>query len=182
MTNGSSMLAIIFIGPPQALQILTSILNTRFSLCAGRPSVQHIPLRLLAVRSGSCPPSASASAVGFLTLPLLTGVTRSRYRLFGARLGYMEKLPTSFTDCSEAVQTDPYHFAVHPDTFQSSWLIEIVYRALFHQPPDLLLEFWSDLYASLIPPFQLSVVHIRALEKIGWFGQHSKACTVSACR
>lgn len=34
MTDGSSMHAIILTAPPQRLQIVTSILNTRLSLCA----------------------------------------------------------------------------------------------------------------------------------------------------
>lgn len=46
-------------------------------LCLYALRVQHIPLRLLAFRPGSCRSSTSAAAVVFLTLPPLTGVTRS---------------------------------------------------------------------------------------------------------
>ncbi|MDB3936447.1 hypothetical protein N9383_07025 [Granulosicoccus sp.] len=85
---------IIFIAAPHALQTLTSIpapegikaapLNTRLSLFAGRPSVQHKPLRLPALGFGSSRPSAFTSALAGSTLRTLCAVTLSRYRLFGA--------------------------------------------------------------------------------------------------
>jgi len=69
---------IILIGRPHALHTLTSTLNTRLSLFAGWPSVQHNPLRLPALRFGSSGPSASTSAVADFIWWALGGVTLSR--------------------------------------------------------------------------------------------------------
>ena len=57
-------------------------LNTRLSLFAGRPSVQHNPLRLPSDSFGA---SASTSALPGSTLRTHSGVTLSRYRLSGGR-------------------------------------------------------------------------------------------------
>jgi len=66
------------IGPPHALHTLTSTLNIRLSLFVGWPSVQHRPLRLPALRSGSSGPSAYTSAVADFIWWALSGVTLSR--------------------------------------------------------------------------------------------------------
>ena len=100
ITVRSSMLwfgtpTIIFIAAPHALHTLTSIpapkgikaapLNTRLSLFAGRPCVQHKPLPLPAPGFGSSRPSASTSALAGSTLRTLCAVTLSRYPLFVPR-------------------------------------------------------------------------------------------------